>query len=148
VEVQEKVMKEIFIAGRVLLGSYLLFSGFHHFTATAMLARYAHAHGVPSPEAAVIVAGVLLLVAGLSLLLGLAPKVGIAAAALFLIPVTLMMHAFWKEEGAARAAQMVNFTKNFGLLGAVLALAAVPEPWPLSVDARFPHRRRLHVFHH
>ena len=141
-------MKEIFIAGRVLLGSYFLFSGVNHFTATSMLARYAHSHGVPAPEAAVIVAGVLLLIAGLSLLLGLAPKIGIAAAALFLVPVTLIMHAYWKEEGAARAAQMINFTKNFGLLGAVLALAAVPEPWPLSVDGRGLLRRRTHVLNH
>jgi len=141
-------MKEAFVAGRVLLGSYFLFSGFHHFTSTAMLAHYAHSRGVPYAEVAVIGAGVLLLIAGLSLLLGLVPKVGIAATALFLVPVTLMMHAFWKEEGAARAAQMVNFTKNFGLLGAVLSLAAVPEPWPLSVDGRLGLRRRLPVFHH
>jgi len=141
-------MKELFVAGRVLLGSYFLFSGFHHFTATRMLARYAQSHGVPSPEVAVIVAGVLLLIAGLSLLLGLVPKVGIAATVLFLVPVTFIMHAFWKEEGAARAAQMVNFTKNFGLLGAVLALAGVPEPWPVSLDARLGLHRRLHVFNH
>jgi len=139
-------MKEAFVAGRILLGSYFLVSGLHHFTSTAMLAHYAHASGVPYPEVAVIGAGVLLLVAGLSLLLGLVPKVGIAATALFLVPVTLMMHAFWKEEGAARAAQMINFTKNFGLLGAVLALAAVPEPWPVSVDGRLAQRRRVHVF--
>jgi len=141
-------MKELFVAGRVLLGSYFLFSGFHHFTATTMLARYAHSHGVPSPEAAVIIGGVLLMIAGLSLLLGLVPKVGIAASVLFLVPVTFIMHAYWKEEGAARAAQMVNFTKNFGLLGAVLALAGVPEPWPVSVDARFGLHRRVHVFNH
>ena len=141
-------MKELFVAGRVLLGSYFLFSGFHHFTATAMLARYAQSRGVPFPEAAIILAGVLLLIAGLSLLLGLVPKVGIAATVLFLVPVTLVMHAFWKEEGAARAAQMVNFTKNFGLLGAVLGLAGVPEPWPVSLDARLGLHRRIHVFNH
>lgn len=139
-------MKEAFVAGRVLIGSYFLFAGFHHFTATAMMARYTQSHGVPLPEAAVILAGVLLLVAGLSLLLGLVPKVGIAATVLFLVPVTLMMHAFWKEEGAARAAQLVNFTKNVGLLGAVLGLAGVPEPWPVSLDARLGLHRRVHVF--
>ena len=141
-------MKELFVAGRVLLGSYFLFGGFHHFTATPMMARYTQSHGVPFPEAAVILAGVLLMIAGLSLLLGLVPKVGIAASVLFLVPVTFIMHAFWKEEGAARAAQMVNFTKNFGLLGAVLGLAGVPEPWPVSLDARLGLHRRLHVFNH
>jgi len=143
-------MKEIFVIGRVILGSYFLYSGFHHFTATRMMAHFAHLKGVPMPEAAVLGAGILLMIAGLSLLLGFAPKVGIAAAALFLVPVTLMMHQFWKEEGAARTADLINFTKNFGLLGAVLMLAAVPEPWPLSVDQRwsFRHRRPIHAFHH
>jgi len=141
-------MKELFVAGRVLVGAYFLFAGFHHFTATSTLARYAQSHGVPSPEAAVIIGGVLLLIAGLSLLLGLVPKVGIAATVLFLVPVTFIMHAYWKEEGAARAAQMVNFTKNFGLVGAVLALAGVPEPWPVSLDARLGLHRRIHVFNH
>jgi uncharacterized membrane protein YphA (DoxX/SURF4 family) len=141
-------MKEVFVAGRVLLGGYFIFGAFHHFTATKMMARYTQAHGVPYPEAAVIVAGVLLLIAGVSLLLGLAPKVGIAATVLFLVPVTLLMHAFWKEEGAARAMQLVNFTKNVGLLGAVLGLAGVPEPWPVSVDGRLGLHRRLHVFNH
>ena len=79
-----------------------------------------------------------------------APKIGIAAAALFLIPVTLVMHQFWKEEGAARMADMINFTKNFALMGSVLMLAAVPEPWPVSIDGRwsFRQRRRIHAFNH
>jgi hypothetical protein len=61
----------------------------------------------------------------------------------------VMMHAFWKTEGAARATDIINFTKNFGLLGAVLMLAAVPEPWPFSVDARTSaFRRRVHALNH
>jgi putative oxidoreductase len=143
-------MKEIFVVGRVLLGSYFVFSGFHHFTETTMMTHFAHAKGVPMPEVAVLGAGVLLIVAGVSLLLGLAPKIGIAATALFLVPVTLTMHQFWKEEGAARMTDLINFTKNFGLLGAVLMLAAVPEPWPISVDSRwsFARRRRIPALNH
>jgi len=50
-------------------------------------------------------------------------------------------------------ADTVNFTKNFGLLGAVLMFAAVPEPWPLSLGSRWltfrqQHRRRIPVFTH
>jgi putative oxidoreductase len=143
-------MKELFVLGRVILGGYFIYSGLHHFTDTAKMAHFAHLKGVPMAEAAVLGAGALLIIGGLSLLLGLAPKVGILATVLFLLPVTLVMHQFWKEEGAARTADLINFTKNFGLLGAVLMLAAVPEPWPLSVGSRlsFPRRRRLHAFSH
>lgn len=143
-------MKETFLIGRVLLGGYFLFSGAHHFTNLATLAHYAALKGVPAPEAAVAMAGVLLIVGGLSLLLGMAPRIGVAALALFLIPVTVMMHQFWGETGAARMADMVNFTKNFGLLGAVLMLVAVPEPWPYSVQGRMSwfRRARMQAVHH
>lgn len=141
-------MKEAFVAGRVLVGGYFLLNAFHHFTSTASLALYAHSRGVPYPVLAVLVAGVLLLIAGLSLLLGLAPKIGIAATVLFLVPVTFMMHAFWNDTGMLRAFQLINFTKNLALMGAVLALAGVPEPWPVSLDAWLAPRRRRHVFGH
>jgi putative oxidoreductase len=129
-------MKETFLLGRVLVGGYLLYSGLDHFISLGRFSQYAASKGVPMPTAAVIVAGVLLLVAGFSFLLGLAPKIGIAALVLFMVPVTLTMHPFWTEHGAQRATDIVNFTKNVGILGAVMALAAVPEPWPYSVEAR------------
>ena len=145
-------MKEIFVLGRLVLGSYLVYGGVHHFMDMKTMAHFAHLKGVPMPEVAILGSGLLLIIAGLSFLLGIAPKVGIAATALFMVPVTLMMHQFWKEEGAARMGDMINFTKNFGLLGAVLMLAAVPEPWPASLGTRWlafrQHRRHLHAFTH
>ena len=62
--------------------------------------------------------------------------VGIAALVLFLVPVTVVMHPFWRESGATRMMDMVNFTKNVGLLGSILMLTAIPRPWPLSVEGR------------
>jgi uncharacterized membrane protein YphA (DoxX/SURF4 family) len=90
--------------------------------------------------ASVLIAGLLLLVAAVTLLLGIAPRVGVAALVLFFIPVTMTMHAFWREEGMMRAVDLTNFTKNVGLLGASLMLLGVPEPWPYSAEAR----ARLH----
>jgi putative oxidoreductase len=143
-------MKEIFVAGRVLLGSYFLFSATHHFTGTAAMAHQVAMKGVPMPEAAVIGAGLLLAIGGISLILGLMPKVGIAALVLFLVPVTLMMHQFWKAAGPERMAQTINFTKNVGLLGSILMLVGVPEPWPFSVANRgyLSRRGRLETVHH
>ena len=64
-------MGEIFLAGRILLGGYYLFSAIHHFSDTATLARYAASAGVPLPTLAVIVAGLLLAIAGVSLIYGI-----------------------------------------------------------------------------
>jgi uncharacterized membrane protein YphA (DoxX/SURF4 family) len=133
-------MAGAFLVGRVLAGCYFLLGAFEHFTRTAQLARHAAMHGVPAPTLAVVVAGVLLLIGGLSLLLGLFPRIGVAALVLFLVPVTLTMHAFWADrDPMMRMNDIVNFGKNVALLGTVLMLAAVPRPWPYSVE------RRLHL---
>jgi hypothetical protein len=44
-----------------------------------------------------------------------------------------MMHSFWNMEGAARASNLVNFTKNVALLGSVLMFLLIPRPWPLGL---------------
>ncbi|HLK89221.1 MAG TPA: DoxX family membrane protein [Polyangia bacterium] len=130
-------MGEIFLAGRILVGGYYLFSAFHHFADTSSLARYAAMAGVPMPQVAVIVSGLLLLIGGLSLLLGIYPDEGIAALVLFFVPVTVMMHAFWADrDPVMRQMDIVNFGKNVGLLGSSLMLAAVPRPWEYSLERR------------
>jgi putative oxidoreductase len=128
-------MTALFLVGRILLGGYFLYNGINHFMNVGFMAGYAGSKGVPLPEVAVLGSGLLLLIAGASILLGLYPKVGIACAALFLIGVTPMMHNFWALPPDQRMGDMVNFTKNFALLGATLMLAAIPEPWPAGVGS-------------
>lgn len=130
-------MARAFLVGRILVGCFYLQSAFVHFTQVGHLARAAARHGVPAPEVSVIVGGLLLLVAGLSFLLGLFPRLGVAAAVLFLVPVTLIMHAFWADhDPAQQQSNLINFTKNIGLLGSSLMFLAVPRPWPYSVERR------------
>ena len=131
-------MTQAFLVGRILVGCYYLFNAYHHFVHVTPMARQAAMNGVPAPELAVIVGGILLAVAGVTLLLGIFPEYGIAALVLFLIPVTLIMHAFWTEvdPGIARM-QQVNFAKNIALLGASIMLLAIPRPWPLSLESRW-----------
>ena len=136
-------MKEAFLFGRVLAGGYFIYSGVKHFIDLPAMSEMAAHKGVPMATAAVIVAGVLLLIGGVSFLFGLVPKVGVVALTLFFIPVTFMMHQFWHEHGTARMLDMINFTKNFALLGAVIMALAIPEPWPLSVDTRLHVPRRI-----
>jgi putative oxidoreductase len=135
-------MESAFVAGRVLVGSYFLYSAVHHFTHINMLSGYAASKGVPAAPLAIVVSGLLLAVAAFSFLLGWHPRVGVGALVLFLVPVTFMMHAFWKDSDAqARMNDMTHFMKNLALLGAALMFLAIPEPWPLSLASR---TRRLH----
>jgi uncharacterized membrane protein YphA (DoxX/SURF4 family) len=124
----------IFLVGRLLLGGYFVFNAFNHFSNVAMMTGYAQSKGVPAAKAAVLFSGLLLLVGGLSILLGVYPMIGTLAIALFLLTVTFMMHAFWKvQDPMARMGEMVNFTKNLALLGGTLMLLAIPQPWSLSL---------------
>src|SRR6188768_1787931 len=74
---RRRPMAQAFLIGRILVGCYYLQGAYHHFTGIGQLSRAAAAHGVPAPEVAVIGAGVLLLVAGLSFLLGVFPRLGV-----------------------------------------------------------------------
>ena len=128
-------MKTAFLAGRLIVAGFYLFSGVNLFLARAKAIGAAAAKGVPFPEVAVPIAAAFLVIGGLSLLLGWKPSVGIGAIVLFLAPVTIYMHPFWSESGAERLNDTVNFTKNIALLGSALMFAAIPKPWIASADA-------------
>jgi uncharacterized membrane protein YphA (DoxX/SURF4 family) len=130
-------MAQAFLVGRILVGCYYLMSAFHHFGDVGGMSRQVAAHGVPAPTLAVLVSGVLLLIGGLSLLLGTFPRLGVTALVLFLVPVTLIMHAFWADrDPMMRQNDIINFSKNVGLLGSTLMFLAVPRPWPYSLERR------------
>jgi len=122
----------LFLIGRILFGGYFIYSGINHFRMLGAMAGYAQAKGIPAPKPAVAFTGLLLLVGGMSVLFSLYPTIGAAALAIFLLPVTFTMHAYWKvQDPMAKMAERVNFMKNIALLGAALLLLAIPQPWSL-----------------
>lgn len=134
-------MKAPFLIGRVLLGGFFLYNGINHFRQAEALAGYAKSKNVPAAKAAVIASGTMLTFGGASLVLGIKPKLGIAAILGFLAGVSPIMHDFWNmEDPQQRQNDMINFSKNMALAGAALALAGVEEPWPVSVYTNKPGR--------
>jgi uncharacterized membrane protein YphA (DoxX/SURF4 family) len=128
-------MAVAFLVGRILVGVFYLLSAWNHFAHHAMMVPYVAARGVPAPGAAVVLAGILLAIAGVTFLLGVLPRVGVAAVVLFFVPVTLIMHAFWADaDPAQRLADFGRFMANMGLLGSSLMFLGVPRPWPYSVE--------------
>ncbi len=123
-----------FIIGRILFGGFFLISAMNHFSKCAMLAEYSKSKGVPSPKLAVFVSGLLLLVGGLGVIFGVYIKFAVLALALFLIPVSFFMHAFWKDQDPnMKMMNRVNFLKNMALLGASLLILSLPTPWFFSL---------------
>ncbi len=124
----------LFLAGRIILGVYYLFNAFNHFTRANEMGHWAASKGVPAARVLVVAAGLLLLVGGVTILLGVYPAVGVAALTVFFIPVTFWMHDFWAvQDPMQKMAQMVNFTKNLALLASAWMLLAIPQPWPLAL---------------
>jgi uncharacterized membrane protein len=96
-------MDDLFLLGRIVFGGFFVFNGANHFLMNATMVQFAAAKGVPMPEVAVAVAGVLILVGGFCVLTGFQPYVGLSCIALFLVCVTPMMHNLLPQQcGAAR----------------------------------------------
>ena len=132
----------LFLVGRALVGLFLIFMGMNHFGNLEAMTMTVAEVGLPAPMVAVIVSGILLVLAGLSILLGFQPPIGVLAAALFFVPVTLIMHDFWAiDDPAARQQELQTFLRNMGLFGALLLILAIPRPWPMSLD-RYIQRRK------
>lgn len=136
--------KTLFLLGRAMFGGYFLYSGVNHFLNTKMMSGYAAAKGTPAPGAAVLGTGALMLAGGASVLAGMKPRNGLAALIGFLVPTSIVMHGFWNEQGEAHQADLVNFTKNMALVGAMLMLMQLDDPWPVSAEGAAEYLRTPH----
>ncbi|MBV8762694.1 MAG: DoxX family protein [Deltaproteobacteria bacterium] len=132
-------MPALILLGRVLFAVIFVFSGFNHFSHEAI--GYAASSGVPLANVAVPLSGVMAILGGLMIAFGFQARLGGILIALFLIPVTLFMHAFWKiSDPMQHQMQLINFMKNLALLGGSFAFIYFGAG-PLSVDARHPMGR-------
>jgi putative oxidoreductase len=121
------------LVGRVLVALIFLGSGFMkatHFSATAAALA---SMKIPLATFATAIVILIELGGGISVVLGFKTRFWAWIMFLYLIPVTFMVHAFWKMSGAERTDNMIHFLKNLSIMGALLLLAAC-GPGPLSVD--------------
>jgi putative oxidoreductase len=124
----------LFLVGRVLVGGMYVGAGIMNLFDLDGKAGYTASKGLAHPHMWVIVASVLLLLAGASLMTGLRPTIGVGALFLFLVPVTLIMHNFWAETGLNQINDLHAFMSNVGLLGSAMMFLAIPQPWELRLE--------------
>jgi putative oxidoreductase len=117
-------MDVVFLVARILFVLVFVFSGATvHLLQGRQGIQYAKMYGVPMAEIGVPLTGVMAVVGGALVALGLWGDVGALLIAAFLVLITPLMHAFWREEDPMqKQSQMSNFMKNVGLLGGALAL--------------------------
>src|SRR6266568_2324874 len=122
----------VVLLGRLLFVLIFLMAGPNHFSKQTI--AFAASQGVPLASIAVPLSGVLALAGGLSILLGYRAKLGAWLIALFLVPVTLMMHKFWTVQDPMMAQiQMILFMKNVSMLGGALLISQFGAG-PFSLD--------------
>jgi putative oxidoreductase len=127
-------MRSIVPVARLLFAALFLFSAPGHFKAQTI--AYAAQQGVPFASILVPFSGVLAFAGGLSVLLGWHARAGAWLLVAFLVPVTLVMHAFWAvPDPMMRQIQMAMFMKNLAMLGGAL-LVTYWGAGPLSLDER------------
>jgi len=120
--------------GRFLYSLIFLMTVMGHFSAGYI--GYAAQAGVPAPGLLVPLSGVIAILGGVSITLGYKAKIGGWLIVLFLVPVTLKMHAFWAvPDPMMHGMQLAMFWKNVSMLGAALLITHFGAG-PVSLDAR------------
>lgn len=118
-------MAAVALIARILFSLALFVLGYDNVTDAGRKADYAAQKGLVGAHILVPAAGVLLVAGCLSIALGIYAQVGAIMVLAFLVPVTMVMHAFWKYDDAEeRRAQRIHFYKNIALIGGALLIVA------------------------
>jgi putative oxidoreductase len=123
------------LAGRILLALIFVLSGFSKLTGFEGTVGYIASKGLPLPQFAAAGAIAVELIGGILLVIGWQARWAATAIFLFLIPTTLMFHAFWVVEGPGAGMERIQFMKNLCIMGGMLYVMAFGAG-PLSVDNR------------
>ena len=125
-------MRYLHPSGRILFALIFVTAAPRHFTHEGI--QHAADLGVPLAGLLVPISGVMALAGGLSVAFGYKTKWGAWLLVGFLVPVTFMMHAFWRlQDPSTVHVQQAMFAKNLSMLGAALLLAQFGGG-PISFD--------------
>jgi putative oxidoreductase len=113
------------LAARVLLSSPFVYSGVDKCLRWSAAQREVAASGLPWPTPLHLVTVAVQLGGGFSLLLGIEARVGALLLLLFLIPVTIMYHPFWKRTGPDIVVEADHFLSNVAIVGGLLVIVAL-----------------------
>jgi len=130
----ERVNPSLLLVGRLLLAPIFLLSGVMKILHWSETAEQMATHGMVAVPFFLVMAILIELGGGFSVLFGCKARLGALVLALFLIPATLVFHDFWNHEGPALQNQMQHFLKNVTIIGGLLTLVAAGAG-PYALDA-------------
>ncbi len=120
----DAVYGALILLARVLLSLPFLYSGIDKCWRWTAAQREVAASGLPWPTLFHLVTVLLQLGAGLFVLIGIEARLGALLLCVFLIPVTVMYHPFWKRSGPDFVAEADHFLLNFAVIGGLSMIVA------------------------
>ncbi len=122
------------LIGRILLVILFVKSGWGKIPGFEGTAAYMASKGLPMAQV-LLVASIFIELAGAAMIaIGFKARWGAAAVFLWMIPVTLVFHAFWAIPDAKEAGmQQIHFLKNLAIMGG-LAMVYAFGPGRYSLD--------------
>ncbi|MFB6300550.1 MAG: DoxX family protein [Halobacteriales archaeon] len=121
--------------GRLLFGGVIAFMGLNHFLQIDQLTGYAEHKGLPAPKLSVLASGAVLVLGGLSIMVGVFPTIGAITVTVFLLISGVLMHDFWAVPEEQQQDELTQFLKNTIMAGGALAFAALAgEAWTFSLN--------------
>ena len=121
------------LAGRILIATIFVISGFGKIGGFEGVAGYIGSKGLPMPQVLAALTIALELGGGILLILGFKTRWVAALFFLWLIPTTVIFHAFWGLDPKAAQQMQIHFLKNVSIMGAMLMLVAFgPGAWSLD----------------
>lgn len=130
------------LIGRILIAAIFLLSGFSKLTDLPGTVKHMAAMGIPYPDTLALVAGSAEILGAIAIATGFLTRLASLGLILFMIPTTLIFHAFWNYTGEERLPQMVNFMKNVAITGGLAVLMA-QGAGRLSIDHRIRRARAV-----
>ncbi len=124
------------LVGRVLISLIFLMSGLGKVFQFDAQVGYAVSQGVPMASAAIGISAIIEIAAAVMIIVGFRARLGAAALFLWMIPVSVMMHAFWTiSDPMSMQINMIMFMKNLAIMGGMLMIMAYGSgPKSLSAD--------------
>jgi len=119
----ERAMPFLALLGRILLGQIFFLSGVMKLMNWNATADSMANHGMVAVPFFLFMSILFEVGGGLCLIAGFQTRWASLALFLFLIPVTLVFHNFWKYEGAEMQNQMQHFMKNLTIMGGLMMAA-------------------------
>jgi putative oxidoreductase len=121
------------LLGRLMLAYIFVLSGYGKIVGFAGTAGSMANYGMPMVEVLLVATIAIELVGGLMLVVGWKARWAALAIFLFIIPATLIFHAFWAVPQEQVMMQTIQFQKNLAIMGGMLFVFFC-GPGRLSLD--------------